>query len=83
MVNQGKIDRSFADAGWELDGGFTGHLVIGHDGDLSILANLRLWDDTHELYDVERHLTYRLREVSTLQRAAELIREYGEPSGEE
>lgn len=83
MVNQGKIDRGFADAGWELDGSFMDHLVIGHDGNLSILANPRSWDGAYELYDVERHLAYWVREIPTPQRAAELIEEYGEPPEDE
>jgi hypothetical protein len=38
MMTKEDIERSFVDAGWELDGGFSGHLVAGEDHHLSILA---------------------------------------------
>lgn len=82
MVDQEKIERGFVDAGWQLDGGFSEHLVIGNDDNLSILANLRFWErdaPIYELYDVERHLSYWVKEVPTPQRAATLMEEHGEP----
>lgn len=78
-VDRRTIDQGFADAGWGLDGGFTDHLVIGHDGDLSILANPRTWDGAYELYDVERHLACWVQEIPTPRLAAVLVEEYGEP----
>jgi hypothetical protein len=86
MKAQEDIEQGFADAGWQLDGSFSEHLVIGHHGTLSILAHLRSWDynvPTYELYDVQRHLSYRVREIPTPQRAGMLIQEYGEPPDEE
>jgi hypothetical protein len=34
-----EVERSFADAGWDIDNGFSGHLVIGYSGDA--LSNSR------------------------------------------
>jgi hypothetical protein len=80
------IEQGFANAGWELDGTFSEHLVIGYDGDLSILVDLRSWDHNdpaYELYNVERHLSYRVKEIPTPRRAATLIEKHGEPPEEE
>jgi hypothetical protein len=71
------IERGLADAGWELDGSFSEHLVIGYDGDLSILIDLLSWDGNHpayELYDAQRHLSYWVKEIPTPKRAARLLK---------
>jgi hypothetical protein len=39
MISREEIEQSFLEAGWELDGGFSGHLVVGEDSELSILAH--------------------------------------------
>ncbi len=40
-----EIENRFASAGWHLDGGFAGYLVIGYDQDgLSILARKEAWE---------------------------------------
>jgi hypothetical protein len=60
--------------------------VIGHDGDLSILVDLRSWDGNdpdYELYDVGRHLSYRVKEIPTPNRAATLLKKHGKPPEEE
>ena len=47
MTTQQEIEQSFASAGWDIDGGFLGHLVIGYSGDtLSILADRRQMFET-------------------------------------
>jgi hypothetical protein len=39
-VTRQEIEQRFADAGWELDGSFGGHLIIGYSGEhVSLLAH--------------------------------------------
>ncbi len=86
MGSQEDVEQGLADAGWGLDGGFSEHLVIGYDSDISILVDLRSWDGndpTYELYDTERHLCYWVKEIPTPNRAATLLKEHGEPPEEE
>jgi hypothetical protein len=33
-----EIEHGIVDAGWELDGSFSDHLLVGEDGELSILV---------------------------------------------
>ncbi len=66
MKSQEDIEQGLADAGWRLDGGFSEHLLIGYDDDLSILVDRRSWegnDPAYELYDVIRHLSYWVKEI--------------------
>jgi hypothetical protein len=85
-VNQEKIQQEFASAGWELDDGFYKHIIIGCTDSLSILAYRPAWeteeDPEFELCDHENDLSYWVREIPTPQRAAELLREHGEPLDE-
>ena len=37
-MTQEDIEQGFVDAGWKLDGSFSGHLIGGEDEDLTILA---------------------------------------------
>ncbi len=40
-----EIENRFASAGWHLDGGFEGYLVVGYNEDgLSILARKEAWE---------------------------------------
>lgn len=81
-----EIERCFLDAGWRLDGSFSGHLVIGEDGDSSILAHRWVWgvgDPVFELCDGITETTYWVREIPTPERASRLLEEHGGPSGEE
>src|SRR3954471_17062000 len=53
------IEQTLVAADWEVDGGFSGHLLIGNAGDLSILTPWWAWrgaDPECELYDVQRNL---------------------------
>ena len=43
-MNQEDVEQGFADAGWELDGSFYKHLIIGYVDDLSIIAYRQTWD---------------------------------------
>ena len=35
MVSPEEIEHALVDAGWELDGSFSNHLLVGEDGELS------------------------------------------------
>ncbi len=85
-MNEEEIKQSFANAGWDLDGSFEDHLIIGHGGDgLSILAHKEAWgteDPAFELIDHERMLTYWVSgELPAPQQAQELVEEHGQPPG--
>ena len=44
-----EIEDRFTSAGWHLDGGFTGYLVIGYSEDgISILARKEAWETDDE-----------------------------------
>ncbi len=77
-----EIERSFANAGWDTDDGFSGWLVIGVSGDnLSIVAHKEAGEAgevVFELLDHERNLTYWVKEVPTPQQAQALLEEHGE-----
>ena len=78
-----EIEQRFADAGWELDGSFAEHLIIGYSGELvSLLAHKEAWgtdDPVFEILDHERMLNYWTAEIPTPQQAQELVSEHGEP----
>ena len=89
-MNHKEIEQNFTSAGWELDGSFSDHLIIGYDGDsLSILAHREEWETdepTFEILDHERILTYWTKKVCTPQQARDLLQKYGqtaEGGGEE
>ena len=80
------IEQALVEAGWKLDDGFSGHLTIGEDHYLSILAPRWTWeagDPAFELCDGERSLTYWVRKVPTPRQAATLLAEHGGPPEEE
>src|SRR3712207_8283599 len=47
-MNQEQVERGFADAGWELDGSFYKHLIVGCANDLSIIAYRQTWQRSEE-----------------------------------
>ena len=76
------IEQELVRAGWEVDDGFSGHLLIGNAGDLSILTP---WGDKwsaaapqYELYDVQRNVDCRVGVIPTPLRARMLLEEHGE-----
>ena len=83
-----ELEQSIASVGWQIDDGFSGHLVIGNDGsssDVSIVAYLDGWDSDaplFELLDHERDLSYWVREIPTPQQAVEMLQEHGKPPEE-
>ena len=66
MVAPQEMEQRFAKAGWDIDNGFPGYLVVGYSNDtLSILAHRQEtfeaedYDDSlFELLDHTRDVTY-------------------------
>jgi hypothetical protein len=87
VVSREEIERDLVDAGWELDGSFSDYLLVGEDGDLSILVPRwagEMDDPVYELCDGEREITSSwVGEIPTPQYAAMLLREHGGPPEEE
>ena len=82
MANK-ELEQRIASAGWEIDDGFSGHLVIGDDSsnNVSIVAYLDGWDSDDplfELLDHETDVAYWVRDVPTPQQAAQMLQENGE-----
>ena len=85
-MNQQEVERGFATAGWELDGSFYKHLIIGFVEDLSIIAYHQTWESQNpkfQLCDHENDLSYWVGEIPSPERAAKLLEEHGEPLGDE
>jgi len=85
-MDEAEIQQGFARAGWELDGSFYEHLIIGYTEELSILAYRQAWESGNlelQLCDHDNDLSCWVREIPTPQRAAQLLQEYGEPTIEE
>ena len=84
-----EIKQRFASAGWELDAGFSGYLVIGcsRDNTLSIVAHPEKVSQTAEdpLFEIIDHVHYLnhwVREIPTPSQASQMLREHGEPPEE-
>ncbi len=86
-MTSNEIEQDFAEAGWGIDDGFSGHLVIGYSGDnLSILFHpemARADDPMFEVLDHVRNVTYWVREIPTPRQAKELLEEHGGSPEEE
>jgi hypothetical protein len=77
-MSKEEIEQKFGSAGWDLDGSFEDHLVIGYsdEGGLSMLAHKESWgtgDPLFELIDHESMSTYWVREVPTPEQALRLL----------
>ena len=84
-MNQEQVERGFTEAGWELDGSFYKHLIIGFVDDLSIIAYRQTWeteDPKFQLCDHENDLSYWVGDIPTPELAAELLEAHGEPLDE-
>ena len=82
-----ELEQRIASAGWQIDDGFSGHLVIGDDSsnNVSIVAYLDGWDSDDSLFELLDHegdSTYWVREVPTPQQAVEILKEHGKPPEE-
>ena len=85
-MSREEIEQAIEGAGWELDGGFSGHLIVGENENLFILAHRWVWeidDPVFELCDEERNLAYRVWVVPIPQQATELLEEHRRPPEEE
>jgi hypothetical protein len=78
------VERRFANAGWDIDDGFSGHLVIGYSSDtLSIIAARKEVFESaaakplFEIIDHIRNVTYWVSEIPSPQQAQELLHEHG------
>jgi hypothetical protein len=78
-----EIEQRFANAGWDLDGSFAEHLVIGYNGErISLLADKESWETdeaSFEILDHDEMLSYWVHEVPTPDQAAQLLREHTRP----
>jgi hypothetical protein len=85
-VERKEIAQRFVDAGWDLDGSFEEHLLIGHDGHrISLLAHREFWGTEQPLFEILDHeemFTYWVEEVPTPQEALQLLKDHGQPPEE-
>ncbi len=85
-MTRDEIEQAMEAAGWDVDEGFSSHLLVGNNSIVSILAHKWVWgsdDPVFELSNEETGLTYWVREIPTPQQAQELIEEHGRPAQEE
>jgi hypothetical protein len=86
-MDQEEIEQRLANAGWDLDGSFSEHLIIGCSGEnISLLAHKEAWETDEPLFEIidhQRLQSYWVREVPTPYQAAKLLEEYGHPPAEE
>jgi hypothetical protein len=81
-----RLYQEVASAGWEPNGTFSDHLVIGNKGDLCLI--IPSWvegsnDPMYEIHDVRRNLSYWVREIPSPVEAVELLQKHGGPPEEE
>jgi signal transduction histidine kinase len=82
-VEREAIEQEVMRTGWEVDYGFSGHLIIGNAEDLSILTPSQAWRSAapeYELYDAQRHIACRVEMIPTPLQARMLLEEHGEPA---
>jgi hypothetical protein len=80
-VEKETIEQEMVRAGWEVDYGFLGHLIIGNTGDLSILIPSEVWQGArpmYELYDAHRNIVCRVGVIPSPLQARMLLEEHGE-----
>jgi hypothetical protein len=83
-VNREGIERRFALSGWDLDGSFSGYLVIGYSGEeLSIVAHKEVWQEDDLAFVILDHKSILSRWVHTVPTPmqARKLQEHGEPGG--
>jgi hypothetical protein len=85
-MERDEIKQRFVEAGWNLDGSFEDHLLIGHDGyRLSLLAHREHWGTDQPIFEILDHedmSTYWVEEVPTPQQALQLLPVHGRPPEE-
>jgi hypothetical protein len=81
-----QVGQALTQAGWRLDGGFSEHLIVGHDDHASITVHSWVWEkDTHvfELSDQRTRRIYWVHAIPTPWQAKLLLDEHGGPPEEE
>ena len=81
-MDRADLERNLEKAGWKVDTGFAGHMIVGHDDRASILVHSGVGeaaDPVFELYHDLKEVTYWVREIPTPDRALELLEQYGGP----
>ncbi len=85
-MDRQEIEQSFLSAGWELDGSFGEHLIIGDSGDsTSLIAHEEVWEADDPVFEILDHkglYTCWVREVPTPLQATKLVQEQGKSSEE-
>ena len=80
-MNREELEQRLARAGWNLDGSFSGYLLIGYTNDLSVLVPEEACETNDPIFEIiehERNATYWVRELPTPQQAQELLEEHGQ-----
>ena len=80
-MNREELEQRLARAGWNLDGSFSGYLLIGYTDDLSLLVPEEAYETNDHIFEIiehERNTTYRVREIPTPQQAQQLLDEHGQ-----
>jgi hypothetical protein len=81
------IEQALTKAGWQIDGGFSAYLIVGHDGyNVSILAHNWVWKMDKPVFELSsdgENLTYWIDSIPTPKQARELLEENGGSSEEE
>jgi hypothetical protein len=86
MAPKDEIEQRFANAGWDIDDGFSGYLVIGYSNDaVSIVAHQQSNETDEALFEVLDHVhdvSYWVAEVPSPEQARTLLGKYGKPPEE-
>jgi hypothetical protein len=81
MPDKDQIAQRLTDAGWGIDDGFSGYLIIGDSADtLSIIAHLQSYDGEKPLFELLDHMkdvSYWAQEIPSPQQAQKLLDEHG------
>ena len=65
-MNREELEQRLARAGWNLDGSFSGYLLIGYTDDLSVLVPEEACETNDPIFEIiehERNATYWVREI--------------------
>ena len=81
-MNREELEQRLALAEWNLDGSFSGYLVVGYTDDLSVLVPEEAYENNDLIFEIiehERNATYWVNgEIPTPHQAQQLLEEHGE-----
>jgi hypothetical protein len=80
------IEQALTEAGWKIEGDFSEHLIVGHDGHVSILAHSWVWEKARHVFELSDERTervYWVHAIPTPWQAKLLLGENGGPPEEE